>query len=420
VEGALGDTALARGGGTNTINGKTVPIIFVPGVMGSRLMRPTGDDYWDPDHASVMVPLLAASATIEGIMLNAATSAVVMTDNPDSISDSDQVARFWGGVAWGFYGNALTTLQDASNWGGNICNVYACGYDWRQSNADSGAALQSRIQQVLQQEDQATKVILVTHSMGGLVARWACQNGAAGSVLGVVHVVQPAVGAVVAYRRYKTGAQSGMGDGNPVFVRILGNTAFKYQRVTHGLLGPAQLLPSNSHPASPYNSTHWLTWDNDLQQSFPWPPSNIYDTYRDASGRVGLFCSADDGYIAGEIGKCIDSAESFHAGLVTWFHDPTHVIAVNGHETDVGVDLSNETHMFGDDTAEVNTTLLHLSRTTYTAGDGTVPIGSQTVLAVPQQNQRILANAPEHADVFGSSDVMSNVIACINLLLPLA
>src|SRR6266849_2065677 len=127
----------------------------------------------------------------------------------------------------------------------------------------------------------------------------------------------------------------------PIFVRILGNTAFKYQRITHGLLGPAQLLPSNSHPTSPYNSTHWLTCDSDLQQSFPWPPSNIYDTYRDASGRVGLFCSADDGYIAGEIGKCIDSAESFHADLVTCFHDPTHVIAVNGHETDVGVDLSN-------------------------------------------------------------------------------
>jgi hypothetical protein len=357
-----------------------------------------------------MVPLLAASAPIEGIALHADNGVIVMENEAD---------RFWGGVAQGFYGHALQTLQDPSHWGGNTCNVYACGYDWRQSNANSGQALQQRIARVLSLEEGAEKVIIVTHSMGGLVTRSACKSGSGCLVLGVVHVVQPAVGAVVAYRRYKTGAQTGMGDGNPALVRILGNTAFMYQRITHGLLGPAELLPSNSHPPSPYNSTHWLTWDADLQNSFPWPPTNIYDTYREASGRVGLFCAAEDSYIAGEIGKCIDGAESFHADMGTWFHDPTYVIASTGHETDVGVDLANETHMFGDDTAEVNETLLGLTRRTYMAGDGTVPIGSQTVLGVPPSNQRVPPQAPEHADVLGSDDVLNNVIDCVNQLLAL-
>ncbi len=35
--------------GANTLDSRIVPIIFVPGVMGSRLHFPTVDQYWDPD-----------------------------------------------------------------------------------------------------------------------------------------------------------------------------------------------------------------------------------------------------------------------------------------------------------------------------------------------------------------------------------
>jgi hypothetical protein len=257
--------------------------------------------------------------------------------------------------------------------------------------------------------------------MGGLVARWACKNGADSSVLGVVHVVQPTAGAVVAYRRYKTGARSDLGDGNLVFVRLLGNTAYKYQRISHGLKGPYELLPSNHHPASPYNTTHWLTWDTTLQALFPWPPTNIYDIYREPSGRVGLFRVADDAYYARYIRRGIDSAEAFHRELGTWFHDPTYVIAVRGYETDAGTDLQNETHVFGEDTAEVNEVLLGLSRRTYLAGDGTVPIGSQTVLRVPDVQQHVFASAdaPEHSDVFGATTVLRKVIEFVNQILRL-
>ena len=408
--------SVARGGGTNTLNTRTVPIIFVPGVMGTRLRRPNGDGYWDPDNSSTMLPLLTASASMEGLMLDARTGAEVMrTGSSAAALTAEETDRGWGGPAWGFYGNLLRTLQNQSNWGGNHCNVYGFGYDWRQSNATTGARLNRFISQVIRHEEGAEKAIIVTHSMGGLVTRYACKHGAAASVQGVVHVVQPAVGAVAVYRRFKTGASSSLGDGDFGLVRILGNTAYKYQRVACGLLGPYELLPSNHHPVAPYNRQHWLTWDAPLQATFPWPPPNIYDTYREASGKVGIFEMASDAWVAGRIRRGLTTAENFHRDLGIWYHDPTYVVAVDGHETDAGTDLETTSHVFGADTAEVNETLLGLSRRTYHPGDGSVPIGSQTALGVPAANQHVFpSGAPEHADVFGSSAVNSRVITFIN------
>jgi predicted alpha/beta hydrolase family esterase len=59
---------------------------------------------------------------------------------------------------------------------------------------------------------RAGKVIIVTHSMGGLVARYASQvSGAKDKILGIVHGVIPDLGSPAAYRRMKVGAkQEGM------------------------------------------------------------------------------------------------------------------------------------------------------------------------------------------------------------------
>lgn len=411
---------IARGGKPNTLPRKTVPIIFVPGVMGSRLARPNGKAYWDPDNPSSLIGMLTASAGIQGIMFDADTAAVVMRDGCSEANLSPaETDRGWGGPAWGFYGLILREMQNQENWGGHNCNVYACGYDWRQSNANSGAQLKQFIPEVLGKEPGASKVIIVTHSMGGLVTRWACKNGAASRILGVVHVVQPAVGAVVAYRRYKTGARSGLGDGDMAFTGLLGNTAYKYQRISRGLKGPYELLPTNDHPPSPYNSTHWLTWDDGLKKSFAWPPRNIYDVYRDPTGRVGLFREADDAFTAKRIRRGIDGAESFHKGLGLYCHPLTYVVAVKGFETDAGTALETDWHLFGDDTAEVNEHLLGLSGRTYKAGDGTVPIGSQTVLKLPAERQHVFT-APEsqrHAEVFESGDLRKKVTAFVNRIL---
>ena len=53
--------------------------------------------------------------------------------------------------------------------------VYACGYNWLRSNLVSAKRLAERIDKVIKDNNSKSstcdQVILITHSMGGLVAR---------------------------------------------------------------------------------------------------------------------------------------------------------------------------------------------------------------------------------------------------------
>lgn len=88
--------------------------------------------------------------------------------------------------------------------------VYACGYNWLDSNEVAAERLRGRILEIIEENNRngswCKQVIVVTHSMGGLVARrCAMLEGMSEVVAGIVHGVMPAVGAAVAYRRCKIG-----------------------------------------------------------------------------------------------------------------------------------------------------------------------------------------------------------------------
>ncbi|MES2742427.1 MAG: hypothetical protein V4754_15965 [Pseudomonadota bacterium] len=97
--------------------------------------------------------------------------------------------------------------------------IHAFGYNWLQSNEIAGKSLANEIQRIksfyqtkLKHAAACQKVILITHSMGGLVARAAVHPniGAADSdVLGIIHGVMPAIGAAAAYKRMRTGFERG-------------------------------------------------------------------------------------------------------------------------------------------------------------------------------------------------------------------
>lgn len=420
------DTVVARGGNVNTITSKTVPIIFVPGVMGTRLFK-RGSPFWDPDQPSSMAKLLWASAGKRGDMISVSSPADVATTGIAKANlTPDQLARGWAGPSWGFYGKVLQFLDDQSNWGGNSCRVYAYGYDWRQSNRITGAQLIRFINWVLVQEPDAKKVILVTHSMGGLVSRWALKHGAGGQVKGVIHAVQPVTGAVVAYRRYKSGATwSDPYNDEPLpLTRILGRSPYDYAVVSYGLRGPQELLPSNSHPGAPYHAAHWLTWDQQVPVALSQPPSNVYDAYRESTGLVGLFASSDPAeatHVSG-ITTSINGAETFHADMGTWAFDPTFVIAIDGHGTDVGTDLSYVVNLLSANSTEVNEKLLKLSKDTYAQGDGTVPLGSQRALSVPFSKTAVFKasdGTPQHADAYNYQPILDKTKEFVNRIVNL-
>lgn len=210
------------------IEREILPIIFVPGIMGSRLGNPKGVTAWDPDNSYFMLKkyglLVAATAKsrkklVVGSEFKQEYLQVLNRDTKHNSvfadeTDTTREARGWGGVSWSSYGDILKTLQNRE-WDQSVnlfydFPVYAFGYNWTASNDFAGEQLAAEINRVIKEYVDAgrkcKKVLLVTHSMGGLVARSACMlHGAKDNVLGVIHGVQPSDGSPAAYWRMKGG-----------------------------------------------------------------------------------------------------------------------------------------------------------------------------------------------------------------------
>jgi pimeloyl-ACP methyl ester carboxylesterase len=211
------------------IEREVLPIIFVPGIMGSRLGRTEKDKVWDPDSTWFMFTTYgrrkanaeAKKTQLIGREFNQGHLQVLNDDaehNAVFANDIDAARdkRGWGGVSWNSYGAILKALQERE-WDQSVnlfyeFPVHAFGYNWTASNGMAGEQLAAYIEQVVKGYTdggrKCTKVLLVTHSMGGLVARSACLlHGAKDKVLGVIHGVQPSNGSPAAYWRMKGGGE---------------------------------------------------------------------------------------------------------------------------------------------------------------------------------------------------------------------
>lgn len=313
------------------VHREAIPVIVVPGIMGSRLrLRGGNAKAWDPDHAGFMLRKYGFSDAKErqerlfgDPRTYVAGSAYV--DHHDK-SHNERFAkdypegeeRGWGGVSWDFYGRLLRRLHD-HRWPRLMqltCKVpvYAFGYDWRGSNREAGEELKAFIDELTKKYPSPGKVILVTHSMGGLVARSAMMlSGAAESVLGVVHGAQPASGAAVAYWRMRAGfkreaAGTSVRDipllGLPLDhlvgtmgTWVLGEDALEVQSLLGNLPGGLELLPSKLYEES--SGKAWLTVQGPESGEFErLPHSNPYqEIYLSRDEVVGMI---NPSYLVGQ------------------------------------------------------------------------------------------------------------------------
>lgn len=136
--------------------------------------------------------------------------------------------------------------------------VHAMGYNWLKSNAKSAKGIALRIGQLIEQYQsrgyQCEKVVVITHSMGGLVARALVHpeiGDAMNKVLGIVHGVMPSQGAPAAYRRMRCGFEEGLLGWAPA-PKVLGNFGPEVTAVLGNSEGGLQLLPSKAY------GNHWL------------------------------------------------------------------------------------------------------------------------------------------------------------------
>jgi hypothetical protein len=127
------------------------PLIFIPGILGSRLARASND--------SELWPL--------------ATSHVGLTldpDDPARIEDIVPTGTIRSVTAFGitsqFYGPLLDSLVSAGyQIDGDARDLFVFAYDWRKSNAENAINLRNRIESV-RSLHSGSDVDIVAHSMG--------------------------------------------------------------------------------------------------------------------------------------------------------------------------------------------------------------------------------------------------------------
>lgn len=159
-------------------------IVVLPGVMGSELRNKDGDVMWGTSVGSLVKAVLTGGRTAkrlrlpDGIGDNAAPDGVVATG---LLSDIHVIPGIWS-VSVGYEGmltwfrktfDVVEAGQDATR----AINFVPFPYDWRLSNRASVAALKTKIEPILerfraQSGNPEAKLILIAHSMGGLVARY--------------------------------------------------------------------------------------------------------------------------------------------------------------------------------------------------------------------------------------------------------
>lgn len=432
----------------NKVNRRKAAIFFVPGVMGSRLEfvnTGTFNSYkWDPDSNYEMVFWIGGDPVKKRNLMHPSKSVRIMT-KIKGITEFEETNGY-GTVANSFYLEFLRHMQKYFN----DSTVYAVGYDWRQSNWYSAQYLNKVVENVMKNV-KATHCIFVTHSMGGLVTRTALKQSPAiaAKTLGVVHVVQPAHGAAVAYRRYFTGALRAE-DGGWGFSKILGNTPDSYTILSSALAGPMELMPTTNY--RDLKSDSWINFTEKANrtQIKKWT-DGVYVLYKSLDSPPGLMSgslSANWTPVREECHRLVDFAENFHNWLGVFKHAKTFAIYSDGSvgggsgensKTDIAVQFNFRDRTYGESLRDKRSTdrtqdmrlgnqgngyrRADTAMTRRAEGDSTVPAMSGYALFPAQLNRKLpagvrdvradqrqfLAAGVPHGDAFLNWDVIRAV-----------
>jgi len=343
------------------IKKKVIPVIYVPGIFGSRLgfppknpdkPNPKKEYVWDPDTRGPLVEYYAKSYwsmiferhwNDDEISDKTArlhhVSAPIMSDYTDKgkkriLKAIKKSSHFKHLVAQaGSHANAATLLDAAyqrraeRGWFGALSDYaplmeaieqvadsdftyvcYAAGQDWRNDLSKEAEKLKAEIARIqaitdypelgikgLHYEAGNEKAIVVSHSQGGLIARYASEVlGANRHLQGMVQLNQPSSGAPVLYRRFIFGSSRERVPpynvpkwSNNIFSEVIGTSSYHFTQMSN-LAGAYALLPTNDYRhQTTARTADWLTTaPPDLK------PGDINDIYEDVylNERVGLLC----------------------------------------------------------------------------------------------------------------------------------
>jgi pimeloyl-ACP methyl ester carboxylesterase len=303
------------------VSNRVIPVVFVPGIMGSNLSHSSEEKpIWLLDSKwTIGLNWIGKSAKKRKTLLDPNKTAVCgdgKIPTGTKQSETELRRRGWGEVSSMSYGDFLVWLENAlddaqqakTGLRADLMSsavsddpsvepltfdevamsykyqfpVHAVGYNWLQSNEDSAERLERRLCAFTAYYrsigNMCDHVIIVTHSMGGLVARYhsayidgkrpelGCvkRSEPITKVLGVVHGAMPATGAATAYKRMKAGTEGLAGF-------ALGRTAAEMVPVFAQSPGALQLLPS------PEYGKKWLQIKDDKQVCLYPKKDDVYE-----------------------------------------------------------------------------------------------------------------------------------------------
>ncbi|MGC5792413.1 esterase/lipase family protein [Herbaspirillum huttiense] len=208
---------------------------------------------WGQLHADSYLGILSLLETSMAMIFDPASQGTRLTSHwKELVMDRQDAAKL--GAEKPFVALEEEHLRDAADM---LYPVHAVGYNWLQSNQVSAQRLADEIERITgyyrSKGKRCEGVILITHSMGGLVAR-ACARlpGMTERILGVIHGVMPAIGAPATYKRIRAGFE-GMAQ------VVLGRDAADCTAVMANAPGPLELLPTAQYKTwTNQGERHWL------------------------------------------------------------------------------------------------------------------------------------------------------------------
>lgn len=200
-------------------------VVVIPGILGSTL-RKDGELVWAPSAGAVTRAIRTLGRSVRGLTLPQG----IGDREPEDGVEADDVVHglhllpgIWSaGIG---YRALLRHLEhtcglilEQPHEPGLLANLITFPYDWRLSSRANGRRLKARVTPALERwraqggQFAGAELVLVCHSMGGLVARWYLEKeGGAEVTRKLVTIGTPHRGAVKALAQLVNGVRKGIG-----------------------------------------------------------------------------------------------------------------------------------------------------------------------------------------------------------------
>lgn len=189
-------------------------VVVLPGIMGSTLAR-HGKPVWSPSAGAVLRAIRTLGDNIRDLRLPNGLGDEHPNDGvepTDLMPDLHVIPGLWTPVRG--YGTLLKRLRKLG-YREEIGNLLPVPYDWRLSNRYNGHRLATVVEPALErwrETNRDAQLVIVCHSMGGLVARWYLEKcGGADLTRKLITLGTPYRGAAKAIGQLVNGVRPGIG-----------------------------------------------------------------------------------------------------------------------------------------------------------------------------------------------------------------